>query len=129
MNSPVVMFSNDNFPVLMAFKLRFLFFIFIVCCCRPRASAGGPPQLRYPGGASRPKAACGASVSQRCMMLAQARPDRAAPILLSYCLPFVCRLSGEALPPLLPPELLSPRIASSSAFVYPYPIESSSSSS
>ena len=37
------------------------------------------------------------------MMLAQARPDRAAPILLSYCLPFVCRLSGEALPPLLPP--------------------------
>ena len=63
------------------------------------------------------------------MMLAQARPDRAAPILLSYCLPFVCRLSGEALPPLLPPELLSPRIASSSAFVYPYPIESSSSSS
>lgn len=29
MNSPVIMFSNDNLPVLMAFKLRFLFFIFM----------------------------------------------------------------------------------------------------
>ena len=29
MNSPVIMFSNDNFPVLIAFSSVFLFFIFI----------------------------------------------------------------------------------------------------
>ena len=72
MNSPVIIFSNDNFPVLMAFKLRFLFLLFVV-----------EGRGRQAGGALRPNAARGASVFLRHLILAQARPGRAAPILLA----------------------------------------------
>ena len=120
MNSPVIIFSNDNFPVLMAFKLRFfiLYFYYLLlkaaggsrrsCCfivCRPRALACGPAASLYISG-TRHLLRCGPAGRHR------------------YCyLSVVCRSSGEALPPELPPELLSPLIASSSAFVYPYPAE------
>lgn len=60
MNSPVIMFSNDNLPVLMAFKLRFLFFIFMFAVEGRGRQPAAPPQLRYPGGALRPKAECDA---------------------------------------------------------------------
>ena len=125
MNSPVIIFSNDNFPVLMAFKLRFLFLLFVVegrgrqpaarrSCCISAAHYALTPRAMH-------LYFCGTLYLCRRVPAGRRR---------SYLPSVVFRSSGEALPlEVLPPELLSPRIASSSAFVYPYPAEIKNSES
>ena len=68
MNSPVIMFSNDNFPVLMAFSSVFLFFIFMFAV----EGRGREPAVRHSCGIRAVHDACAGA----------ARPGGADPAFL-----------------------------------------------